>query len=402
MADKLQILHVASWFPSQVHASLGNFIQRHVDAISSVHGGEVWAPVPIKGSMGSLQKMRSADGESRMASGIPVKRLYHAATRPQLLGVARSVASEARRMDWKPDLVHVHVAHSAGPAAAAWAKRWGVPVVLTEHWTGYHDAKALPWWRRRAIKDALRGVDVVCPVTAHLGESIAAWGTSAPMHVVPNVVDTDHFRPAEAQTLAGVPVGDARRKLEGAPLNRILHVSSMHDGQKNISGLLEALESILAQDTSARATMVGGEKTRLDVHQAWIEEHGLADRIKLTGPLGTDGVVRAMQSHDVLVLNSRSENFPCVIAEAWACGIPVMSTDVGGIREHLPEGPSDRGWLLPARADVASWTEAFNQIQNISWDADGIRTYACTYFSVDAVAKAYDSVYRQLLTSQSG
>ena len=47
MADKLQILHVASWFPSQVHASLGNFILRHIDAISSVHGGEVWAPVPV-------------------------------------------------------------------------------------------------------------------------------------------------------------------------------------------------------------------------------------------------------------------------------------------------------------------------------------------------------------------
>ena len=59
----------------------------------------------------------------------------------QLLGVARSVAAEARRMDWKPDLVHVHVAHPAGAAAVAWAKRWGVPVVLTEHWTGYHDAK---------------------------------------------------------------------------------------------------------------------------------------------------------------------------------------------------------------------------------------------------------------------
>ena len=279
-------------------------------------------------------------------SGLPVKRLYHAATRPQLLGVARSVAAEARRMDWKPDLVHVHVAHPAGAAAVAWAKRWGVPVVLTEHWTGYHDAKATPWWRRRAIKDALKGVDVVCPVTADLGASIAAWGTSAPMRVVPNVVDTDLFRPAEVQTLAGVPVGDARRKLEGAPLNRILHVSSMHDGQKNISGLLEALASICGQDASVRATLVGGEKAGLDTYQAWIDDRGLADRIQLTGPLDGDGVVKAMQSHDVLVLNSRSENFPCVIAEAWACGIPVMSTDVGGIHEHLPHGLSDRGFLF--------------------------------------------------------
>ena len=400
MADKFQILHVASWFPSQVHASLGNFIQRHIDAISSVHGGEVWAPVPVKGSMSSIQKMRVADGEDHLTSGLPVKRLYHAATRPQLLGVARSVAAETRRMDWKPDLVHVHVAHPAGAAAVAWAQRWGVPVVLTEHWTGYHDAKAIPWWRRRAIMDTLNGVDVVCPVTSNLGESITAWGTPAPICVVPNVVDTNRFQPAEVQTLAGVPVGVARRKLEGGPLNRILHVSSMDDGQKNISGLLEALESITAQDTPVRATLVGGEKAGLDMYQTWVNSRNLAGRIRLTGPLDAEGVVRAMQSHDVLLLNSRSENFPCVIAEAWACGIPVMSTDVGGIREHLPQGPSDRGWLLPAHADIASWTNAFNQVQNTTWDADAIRAYACTHFSVEAVAKAYDSVYRQLLQSQ--
>ena len=146
-----------------------------------------------------------------------------------------------------------------------------------------------------------------------------------------------------------------------------------------------------------RATLVGGEKADLDGHQAWIDDRGLAGHIQLTGPLDRNGVVKAMQSHDVLVLNSRSENFPCVIAEAWACGIPVMSTDVGGIHEHLPHGLSDRGFLLPIEADAAAWTEAFDKVKNTAWDPDAIRAYACTHFSVEAVAQAYDAVYRKLL-----
>ena len=81
-------------------------------------------------------------------------------------------------------------------------------------------------------------------------------------------------------------------------------------------------------------------------------------------------MVKAMQSHDVLVLNSRSENFPCVIAEAWACGMPVMSTDVGGIHEHLPQGLSDRGFLLPANAGAPLWTEAFHQVRNTTWHSE--------------------------------
>ena len=43
-----RILHIASWYPSAVHGTLGNFVERHIQAISSLHGGEVWyaAAVP--------------------------------------------------------------------------------------------------------------------------------------------------------------------------------------------------------------------------------------------------------------------------------------------------------------------------------------------------------------------
>ena len=145
-----------------------------------------------------------------------VRRLYHEATRPQLVGVARSVASVASKMDWTPDVVHLHVAYSAGSAAVAWAKKWGVPVVLTEHWTAYQDFGAVPWWRRRVIRDVVKRADAVCPVSADLREAMAAAvpGMGA-MHVVPNVVDTARFKPAEDKTLAGVPVGATRRRLEG-------------------------------------------------------------------------------------------------------------------------------------------------------------------------------------------
>ena len=109
------------------YTSLGNFILRHIDAISSVHDGEFGHRCRSRAPWAAF-KMRTADGEGHLASGgetiVPRR---HATP---IVGVARSVAAEARRMDWKPDLVHVHVAHPAGAAAVAWAKRWGVPVVL--------------------------------------------------------------------------------------------------------------------------------------------------------------------------------------------------------------------------------------------------------------------------------
>ena len=43
-------------------------------------------------------------------------------------------------------------------------------VVLTEHWTAYHEFKSLPWWRRRVIRDVVKGVDALCPV------KVKTWG----------------------------------------------------------------------------------------------------------------------------------------------------------------------------------------------------------------------------------
>jgi len=402
MSSPLKVLHVASWYPSQVHSSLGNFVERHVEAVAKVCEVEVWAPIPVQGSATSVAKMRDRDGrEQREVDGKTwtVRRMYHEATRPQLLGVARSVANAAVNADWTPDLVHLHVSYPAGAAAVAWAKRWGVPVVLTEHWTAYHEFKSLPWWRRRVIRDVVKGVDALCPVSEDLGRAVqkAVPAMKAQVHVVPNVVNTDLFRPADPALLAGVPVGATRRRMEGRGMERLLHVSSLNDDQKNITGLLSALRVCMAKNMALKATFVGGEKAALGTFKAWVVEHGLEQRITFTGPLDAQGVVKHMQDHDVLVLNSRQENFPCVIPEAWACGIPVMSTDVGGIREHLPEGLSDRGFLLPAEATDEDWEQALDAMQGPTWDPKALRATAETFFSMEAVGAAYEAVFRSVL-----
>lgn len=402
MSSPFKVLHVASWYPSQVHSSLGNFVERHVEAVANVCEVEVWAPIPVQGSATSVAKMRDRDGrEQREVDGKTwtVRRMYHEATRPQLLGVARSVANAAVNADWTPDLVHLHVSYPAGAAAVAWAKRWGVPVVLTEHWTAYHEFKSLPWWRRRVIRDVVKGVDALCPVSEDLGRAVqkAVPAMKAQVHVVPNVVDTDLFRPADPALLAGVPVGATRRRMEGRGMERLLHVSSLNDDQKNITGLLSALRACMAKNEALKATFVGGEKAALGTFKAWVVDHGLEQRITFTGPLDAQGVVKHMQDHDVLVLNSRQENFPCVIPEAWACGIPVMSTDVGGIREHLPEGLSDRGFLLPSEATDEDWGQALDAMQGPTWDPQVLRGTAETFFSMEAVGAAYNTVYRSVL-----
>jgi len=80
-----------------------------------------------------------------------------------------------------------------------------------------------------------------------------------------------------------------------------------------------------------------------------IRERGLADRIRLVGPRAGAELAATYAAADLLVLPSRAETYGMVVTEALARGIPVLATDVGGVREalgHAPDG-SRPGLLVP-------------------------------------------------------
>jgi glycosyltransferase involved in cell wall biosynthesis len=120
--------------------------------------------------------------------------------------------------------------------------------------------------------------------------------------------------------------------------------------------------------------------------------------VEISGEIPLKEVAERMRRSDALLLFSRYENFPCVIPEAWASGIPVLSTDVGGIREYLTD---EKGTLIPSEDESAlaqtliQWAQHPNQ-----FNAQSLREYAESMFSVDAVAQAYDDVYREAITRQ--
>jgi glycosyltransferase involved in cell wall biosynthesis len=87
---------------------------------------------------------------------------------------------------------------------------------------------------------------------------------------------------------------------------------------------------------------------------AQVAEHGLADRVRVTGPLAGEGLEQAYCDADLLVLASHSETFGMVVTEALAHGVPVLGTDVGGLPEALgTTHQGDPGMLVrPARPDL--------------------------------------------------
>jgi glycosyltransferase involved in cell wall biosynthesis len=133
------------------------------------------------------------------------------------------------------------------------------------------------------------------------------------------------------------PAALAAGTTSGASLLTVGAVSSVK-GQDHLLAALARLRDLAWTWTCVGSTSVEpAATTRLRRAAATL---GVADRMLLAGPLGGADLEAAYVGADLLVLPSRTEAYGMVLTEAIAHGLPVMATDVGGVREALGQSPN--------------------------------------------------------------
>jgi glycosyltransferase involved in cell wall biosynthesis len=126
---------------------------------------------------------------------------------------------------------------------------------------------------------------------------------------------------------------------------RLLFVGRADDSRKNFSLLPEVLQRIQAAGYSATLTAIGKH------NETWRESLSLGGDSKITffGAVPIKSLAAAYQSHDLMLVPSRQEGFGIVVAEAFAAGLPVVSTRCGGPEHVITE--SGAGELVNVDAD---------------------------------------------------
>ncbi len=109
-------------------------------------------------------------------------------------------------------------------------------------------------------------------------------------------------------------------------------------------------------------------------------------------------LVDYLNTADFLILFSNYENLPVVILEAFACGLPVLSTDVGGISEYLIE---ERGVLTKA-GDESAFVEKLDYMLSSysNFNKEKIREFALNNFSNKVIGESFYNIYKDILFSQ--
>jgi glycosyltransferase involved in cell wall biosynthesis len=125
-------------------------------------------------------------------------------------------------------------------------------------------------------------------------------------------------------------------------------------------------------------------------------ELGLDDQIQFVG--FRSDIPELLSLFDVFVLPSIAEACPIVVLEAMAMECPVVATDVGGVREEIPD--SDHGWVVPPKDSEAlagAITAALDDPEESRHRAANARERVESMFSLEVCVDRHEELYRSLV-----
>lgn len=265
------------------------------------------------------------------------------------------------------NVIDAHFAYPDGCAATLLGKWLRVPVTITLRGTEVPISR-FPI-RRRLLKAALRKATRVFSVSDSLKRHAVSLGIAeAKIRVVGNGVDTQKFKP--------IARDDARSQL-GLPLDApvLISVGGLVE-RKGFHRVITCLPELRRSYPGIRFLIAGGASPEGDMSARLhdqVAQLDLEDVVHFLGAIASDKLHIPLSAADVFVLATSNEGWANVFLEAMACGLPVVTTRVGGNAEVVAH--PGLGTLV-ALGDTEELTRAIADALNTNWDRRAIIAYA--------------------------
>eukprot|EP00762_Andalucia_godoyi_P002837 ANDGO_04522.mRNA.1 Phosphatidylinositol N-acetylglucosaminyltransferase gpi3 subunit len=287
-------------------------------------------------------------------------------------------------------IVHGHQATSTlCHEAMMHARTMGLRVTFTDHSLfGFADAACIHI--NKLLKFSLSDVDQVICVSHTSRENTVLRAALEPsrVSVIPNAVDTSQFIPLPGNRNATLRPDEDTITI--VVVTRLVY-------RKGVDLLVDVIPAVCARFKNVRF-VIGGDGPRRTQLEEMTEKHGLFDRIEFLGAVPHSQVARVLQRGHIFLNTSLTEAFCIAILEAACCGLLVVSTNVGGIPEVLPEKMVRLADPDP-RALVDATCEAISSIRSV--DPHAFHDEIVMSYSWDDVAVRTERVYRKIMVTAS-
>lgn len=374
--SRKNILALASWYPSRIFLDNGDFIQRHLRSISTLNNVTLVHAVKDENLKSNFEIDDSINQNVREI----IVYFKPSFFRPfnlikQFIAFLKGVSLVNNF-----DIIHLNVVYPAGLVALFLKNKYKKSIVLTEHWTGFSPERfiSFPFYKKFLIKKILRKVDFLTPVSNDLAQKILEIYPITNVKIIPNVVDVELFSVKEECKVEKII---------------FLHLSHLGNEHKNVLGMLNVAKKLV--DNGYDFEFQIGGNGDLTLINNFVEENNLSAFVKSFGRLQHFEVNQKMKNVNCFVLFSNYENQPCVQIEAFASGIPVIASDVGGIKEFMP---NNFGFIVNKNDESALYKAMVEVIEGYEFATPKeLNNYVLNNFSKEEIAQQFDDVYTKVL-----
>lgn len=345
--------------------------QAHVgDLLKALHGR--LDAVVLAGGDGPLFDAAQATGAKTMRLTL----LDNALSPWRALSACKQLMAALRAT--KPDLIH---AHSAKAGALGRLAGWvlGIPVVYTVHGFAFKPAAPV---RQRLVARLVEWL--LAPLTARMicvAEAERAMAYTLPIpsrrvHVIRN----------------GIAETTAARAIPDAAVRRVVMVARLA-APKRADLIIRAFAHAALPDCELILAGDGPQMAALST----LAEAVAPGKVRFLGAV--PDVPSLLASAQMFVLASDHEGFPLSILEAMRAGLPIIASDLPGIREQLADGNCGR--LVPPGSDVQHWAAMLLQLAGNPAERECLgrnaRQYWEQHFGMGNMADATWQVYQEVL-----
>lgn len=315
--------------------------------------------------------------------------LWRYATKGSPRAWLNRLLSAAVLMRLKPKIVHFEW-NSAAISYSEWSEIWDCPQVVScrgsqinvrPHVPGGEEyIQSLRWTLQKAAAVHCVSSDIELQARNYGLDPAKAW-------VIRPAVDPEFFYPLK----------------ERRPKDAIFCVISVGAliWKKGYEYALVAVRELVERGVAVHYEIIGDGPERQRVLYT-IDDLGLTEQVRLIGKLSPVEVRDRLQQADAFLLSSHSEGISNAVLEAMACGLPVVTTDCGGMREAVTDGVE--GFVVPVR-DPAAMAEA---LQKLASDADlraamgaRARERILREFTLEQQAQQFLALYTHVMQSKA-
>ena len=289
----------------------------------------------------------------------------------------------------KLDLFHVHYAiphaTSAFLAKEMMRGKIDIKIITTLHGTDITLVGLEPSFLP-LVKFSIEKSDGVTAVSRYLKEkTLTNYDIDKDIKVIPNFVDTELFKPNSDCTF---------RKNVASKGEKILVHTSNFRPVKRVSDAIKIFD-IVQKEIPAKLILIGDGPDRSECERL-VRQLNLMEKVKFLGK--QDGLVEILTASDIFLIPSQSESFGLAALEAMACGLPVISSSVGGLPELVAH--NECGFIAEI-GDIERMAKyAIDLLTNekkYSIFSQNARSRSVNKFDINKVVPLYEEDYNKVL-----